>query len=130
MARIMIIDDDADFANAASVAIAADGHEVLIELDVKVALDRMELDVPELIVLDVMFPEDSGAGFELARKMHRSEKLRNIPILMLTAVNVRFPLGFSSSDIDEEWLPVTEFLDKPVELDVLRAKVTALLNPS
>jgi hypothetical protein len=47
---------------------------------------------------------------------------------MLTAVNTRFPLGFSSQDIDEDWLPVTDFLEKPVDLDVLAERVAAILK--
>ena len=79
--------------------------------------------------LDVMFPEDSSAGFELARAMrHFTEKLKNIPILMLTAVNAKFSLGFGSRDIDENWLPVSEFLEKPVDFDILKNKVAELLD--
>jgi CheY-like chemotaxis protein len=54
--------------------------------------------------------------------------LKDVPILMLTAVNTRFPLGFSSQDIDEDWLPVTDFLEKPVDLDVLAERVAAILT--
>jgi hypothetical protein len=46
---------------------------------------------------------------------------------MLTAVNTRFPLGFGPKDIDERWLPVTDFLEKPVDFDTLRHKVAQLL---
>jgi DNA-binding NtrC family response regulator len=42
-------------------------------------------------------------------------------------VNTRFPLGFSSKDIDEDWLPVTDFLEKPVDLDVLADRVATML---
>ena len=51
-----------------------------------------------------------------------------MPILMLTAVNVKFPLGFSAKDIDEHWLPVNDFVEKPVDFDVLRSKVATLLE--
>jgi CheY-like chemotaxis protein len=77
-------------------------------------------------VLDVMFPEDSSGGFHLARDLRR--KHGNMPVLMLTAVNRQFPLGFSNKDIDPKWLPVTEFLEKPVDLKVLREKVDRLLG--
>jgi hypothetical protein len=46
---------------------------------------------------------------------------------MLTAVNAKFPLGFGSRDIDDNWLPVSDFLEKPMDFDVLRGKVDALL---
>jgi hypothetical protein len=59
---------------------------------------------------------------------HYSETLRGVPVLMLTAINARFPLGFSRRDIDENWLPVSDFLEKPVDLDALCAKVSAMLG--
>ena len=47
---------------------------------------------------------------------------------MLTAINAKFPLGFGPNDIDSEWMPVTDFLEKPVDFDVLRGKVAKLLG--
>ena len=47
---------------------------------------------------------------------------------MLTAVNQQFPLGFSNKDIDPNWLPVTDFVEKPVDFDLLRQKITRLLS--
>ncbi len=128
MAYIMIVDDDEDFAAAASTMLRSAGHEVQIELDTESAVKSMENRPPELVILDVMFPEDATDGFQLARRMrHYSETLKSIPVLLLTAVNAKFPLGFGSRDIDDTWLPVSEFLEKPVDFEVLRSKVDALL---
>jgi len=127
MAYILIIDDDEDFASAAAKVLGGAGHEAQIELDPEQAIPRMEQRLPDLIVLDVMFPENSTAGFDLARKIQSSDTLKGALILMLTAVNVRFPLGFSTADVDEAWLPVTDFLEKPVDFDVLKDKVASLL---
>ena len=129
MSYVMLIDDDEDFASAAAEVLSGAGHEVRVELDIEGAVKNMEERHPDLVVLDVMFPEDPSAGFELARTMrHHSEKLKSIPILMLTAINARFPLGFGAHDIDENWLPVTDFLEKPIDLDVLTRKVSELLK--
>ena len=51
-----------------------------------------------------------------------------VPVLLLTAVNQRSPLGFSSQNADERWLPVSDFLEKPVDFDVLLQKVSNLLQ--
>lgn len=131
MSYVMVIDDDEDFASAAAEVLSGAGHEVRVELGIDSAVKNMEERRPDLVVLDVMFPEDPSGGFELARTMrHHNEKLRTIPILMLTAINARFPLGFGSHDIDKNWLPVAEFLEKPVDLDVLVSKVSELLKKS
>ena len=129
MAYVMIVDDDEHFADVASTVLRKVGHEVQIELDTESALKSMEKRQPELVILDVMFPEDISAGFTLARTMHNfKENLKNIPILMLTAINEKFPLGFGSKDIDDNWMPVSEFLEKPVDLDVLADKVETMLG--
>ena len=129
MAYILIVDDDEDFAQTTATVLRNEGHEVQIELDTDDAVQSMQKKVPDLAVLDVMFPEDISAGFELARFMrHESEQLKKIPILMLTAINAKFPLGFGPKDIDDEWLPVTDFLEKPVDFDVLVNKVSKLLG--
>ena len=73
-----------------------------------------------------MFPENPSAGFELARAIRR--KFDPIPTLMLTAVNQQFPLGFSNKDIDPTWLPITDFVEKPVDFGVLCEKVAKLLG--
>jgi DNA-binding response OmpR family regulator len=129
MAYILIVDDDEDFATTTATVIQSEGHEVHIELDTESAAKNMKERTPDLVVLDVMFPEDASAGFELARFMrNEDEALKTVPILMLTAINAEFPLGFGPNDIDSEWLPVTEFLEKPVDFDVLKDKVAKLLS--
>ena len=128
MAYILIADDDADFASAAAKVLTHAGHEVEVQLNTTDALARMQERRPDLLVLDVMFPENPSAGFELARAIqHYHEQLKGLPVVMLTAVNAKFPFGFNASDIDQNWLPVAEFLEKPVEFDVLRNKIEALL---
>ena len=127
MAYLMIVDDDEDFAYAAATVLRDAGHEVGIELAPQGALASMEQRQPDLVILDVMFPESPSAGFELARTMqHYNEEVKAIPILMLTAVNQKFPLGFGTHDIDESWMPVADFLEKPADFDILRNKVSKL----
>lgn len=129
MAYLLIVDDDEDFASTAATVLRKEGHEVEIKLDTQEGLESMEARCPDLVVLDVMFPEDASAGFDLARAIrHEHGTLKDVPILMLTAINTRFPLGFGPKDIDDAWLPVTGFLEKPVDLQVLRTRVTELLT--
>ena len=131
MAYIMIVDDDEDFALAVAKELRGAGHEVGFELEIGPALKHMEERPPDLLVLDVMFPENDSAGFELAQEIRRQKgPLREMPILMLTAVNMRFPLGFGMADADEFWMPVNDFVEKPVDLGELRSRVTALLQPT
>jgi hypothetical protein len=51
-----------------------------------------------------------------------------MPILMLTAICQQMPLAFSSRDIDQSLLPVTEFLEKPFDWSLLCDKIDRLLG--
>jgi len=129
MAYVLIVDDDQDFAETIALVLRKEEYDVQIKYDTESAFQDMQNKTPDLVILDVMFPEDSSAGFELARIMrHENETLKMIPILMLTAINAKFPLGFGPNDIDSEWMPVTDFLEKPVDFDVLKDKVSKLLG--
>lgn len=129
MAYLMIIDDDEDFAYATATVLKDSGYEVQIKMNIQSAEKSMKMKQPDLVILDVMFPENGTAGFELARKIrHHDEKLKDIPILMLSAINTKFPLGFSSYDIDDNWLPIDDFIEKPVDFDELKEKITKLLS--
>ncbi|MFW6164072.1 MAG: response regulator transcription factor [Planctomycetota bacterium] len=128
MARVLIVDDDEDFTVAATEMLRLVDHEVAVEPRADAALARMRAQRPDLVILDVMFPQGSSAGFELARTMREDVALHRVPILMLTAVGQKFPFGFGPSDVGDEALPVDDFVEKPVEPGVLREKVSTLLG--
>lgn len=128
MARILMVDDDEDFTYAASLALRKEGYDVEVLHHPQGLIDTLEQNPPDLLILDVMFPEDSSAGFDLARDIRDHELLRGLPILMLTGVNARFPLAFGPRDIGKEWLPVQAFLEKPADFEVLLQRVEELLS--
>ena len=129
MAKIMVVDDDEDFASAVALVLRTCGHDVRVAYDTRSGLEQMTADAPDVAIIDVMFPEDNNAGFKLTRAMKDPARhLSHVPILMLTALNEKSPVKFSSEDIDETWLPITDFLEKPVDLDVLKNRVAALLQ--
>lgn len=121
MSKVLVIDDDQDIAKATAMMLQAGGHQVEIELDDKSAVRRVEEVKPDVVVLDVMFPDNSTAGFEAARAIH--SKFAKLPIIMVTSVNEHDKLGFSGKDIDPEWLPISEFVEKPIKKEKLLALV-------
>jgi DNA-binding response OmpR family regulator len=125
MAYLLVVDDDVDFAGAVATVLRSQGHEVVVENDAEKTIACVTARRPDAIILDVMFPENDTAGFEMARAVRR--KFGALPVLLLTAVNQHFPLGFSNQDIDPTWLPATEFLEKPIDFKVLVARVEAIL---
>ncbi len=129
MARIEIIDDDVAFAEDVSVFLKNEGHTVTITDDTEGAIEKLVTDTPDLLILDVMFPGNVSAGFDLARAIRQNKNIEGLPIILLTAVNQEFPMDFSSNDIDDEWIPVQDFVEKPVDMQELMEKVNKLLHP-
>ena len=115
--KIYIVDDDKDIVEILSMVLKPKGYEVVSSYSAKETLDKARKEKPDLIILDVMFPENPSEGFDVARELHQDEELKKIPVIVLSAVNEKYRLGFSDKDIDDEWLPVREFVEKPIEPD-------------
>lgn len=128
MARITIIDDDLELAEDVSLILTNAGHEVRLRGDIDGALEELARSKPDLLILDVIFPENPAGGFDLARQLRQSGSMRDLPVILLTSINQEFPMDFSARDIDEDWIPVQDFLEKPVEPGTLLATVDRLLH--
>jgi len=126
--KIFIVDDDGDIIDAVSMVLTKHGYKVAHSLTASDALTKVKKERPDLILLDVMFPEDSSKGFELSRLFHHDPAVKDIPVVILSAINIRFKLGFSKKEVDEDWMPVKEFLEKPVEPEKLVAVIAKVLE--
>lgn len=129
LAKILIIDDDPDIKEAMKVVLENRGYEVDNAGDSTEGMERIKASRPDLIILDVMM-NSSQEGFVLSRELKHSNEYKDIPILMLTAVKEKTGIDFKTEAGDKNWLPVEEFLDKPVKPDVLIEKVGKLLKKS
>ena len=130
MKKIYIIDDDRDIVESMSMVLKANGYEVSAQYNDEDVVGNVLKSNPDLIILDVMFPENNSAGFEIAREIKGNSKLTNIPIIMLSAVNEKgiYVGRLTSQDINESWLPVSIFLDKPVQPKELLLQVKSMLD--
>ncbi len=126
MAKVMIVDDDPDFVDSISRLLTRKGHELTTVYDTEGVIEQLGQDPHDVLILDVMFPEDAAAGFHLAQEIRKHENLSRLPILILSAINTKFPMGFGPGDIDDAWMPVQDFLEKPIDFDVLADKVEML----
>lgn len=127
--RILIIDDDPDITEAMRVILENKDYEVDSALDGTEGMKRINDSKPDLIILDVMM-HTAEEGFDLSRSLKQNPQYKEIPILMLTAVKQKTGLDFKSEAGDDTWLPVEDFLDKPVKPDVLLERVDSLLHKS
>jgi len=126
-AKILIVDDDLDLTEAMGVVLNSHGYSVDSAADASQAREYLKSCRPDLMILDVMM-DTNRAGFILCRELKMNPNYKNIPIIMVSAVKEKTGINFKSAAGDPNWLPVEEFLDKPIEFDVLLEKVKQLLQ--
>jgi PAS domain S-box-containing protein len=84
--RILIVDDDKTAVELIEIILDAEGYEVIKTYNsgegLKMAIDYK----PDLMILDLIMPEISG--FQLAYKMRQHEETKNIPIIILTSMDI------------------------------------------
>jgi CheY-like chemotaxis protein len=130
MPKILVIEDDADMVMAIRMPLEANGYEVFEAATGEEGLQKVKEVEPDLIILDVMM-ETTTAGFQVSLQLRTPDTdseyaaYREIPILMLTAIHTTTSLRFGP---DEAYLPVDDFVDKPIDPDVLLEKVHALVK--
>ena len=130
MAKILLIDDDPDIITSVRMTLESVGHQLDDARNGEEGIKKIKDDHPDLIILDVMM-DTKTEGFQLALKLRNPDPtsefyaLKDIPILMLTAIHSTTPLRFEP-DID--YLPVELFVDKPIDPDDLIEKVEWVLK--
>ena len=110
--KILVIDDDIDLVEIIRVTLENAGYEVIDAQTGERGLAKARDDAPDLILLDVMMGS-VDEGFQVAYQLRGDAATREIPILMLTAVGDQTGFDFDP-DKDQEFLPVDEYLEKPI----------------
>ncbi len=130
MARLLLVDDDPDLIDSLTMILRAHGHEVETLLETTNLVEEVRSRSPDLVILDVMFPEDPQAGFAAARELAKDPVAARVPVLLLSAVNMRSGLafGFSEADISDDFMPVQAFIEKPVAPEQLLEQIKKLLS--
>lgn len=114
---IMIIDDDIDLVEAMRITLESGDYEVIDAQEGTKGFEMLKTEQPDLLILDVMMGTQDE-GFQLAYQIRNDEATKEIPIVMVTAVGAQTGFSFDP-DKDESFLPVDEFLEKPVNPQAL-----------
>lgn len=121
--KILAVDDEPDIVRLVTAALTARGYEVVTAVDGEEALDKVVLEKPDLIVLDIMMPKMDGR--EVARRLAAKPATAKIPIVFLSAIG---DLDSQLETLDE--LKGVEYLTKPFDVRELAEYVDAMLDPS
>ena len=120
MARILIIEDDADLRDMINESLMHAGYHTGAVADIRSARDALESLPYDLLLLDWMLPDASG--LQWLRKMRREDKFRDLPVIMLTA------RGEVSDRVQGLDSGADDYLVKPFSLKELLARIRSQLR--
>jgi len=119
-AKILLVDDDADFVESTKTILESKPYEVIVASNGDEGLQKARAEKPDLILLDVIMPVKDG--FTAAEQLKKDPQLSKIPTLMLTAfaekgakTSIPVSRGFT--------LETEDYIDKPVTPEELLTRV-------
>jgi len=113
---IMVVDDDPDLVEAVSMRLASRNYRVTKAYDGEEAAEKLKAEKPDLMILDVMMPRKNG--WELCDEVKKNDGLKNIVVVMLTAVGdaVR---STSYTHHEGKTTLADDYIPKPIDMDQL-----------
>jgi len=120
MKRILVVDDEIGALTLIGIMLERGGFEVLKAKDADQALAVLELETPDLIILDVMMP--GMDGIELCRVLRQRPNTGELPILILSA------RGDAKSVMSGMDAGASDYLPKPILHHDLVSKVRRMLD--
>jgi two-component system, OmpR family, response regulator VicR len=117
--KILVVDDEKPIVEILQYNLEKEGYKVSTAFDGEEALRKVEVENPDLIVLDIMLPKKDG--FTVCREIRSS---RDIPIIMLTAKELETDkvLGLE--------LGADDYVTKPFSAREIAARIKAILRRS
>jgi CheY-like chemotaxis protein len=118
--KVLVVDDNAQNLELLVTYMSLLGCKITTAVDGIDALAKVRQESPDLILLDIMMPRMSG--FEVCRKLKSDPQTRDIPIIMVTALN---ELGDIERGVESG---TDDFITKPVNRLELTTRVRSLLR--
>lgn len=125
--KILVVDDDPDILDAVTMILESKGYEVVTARDGIEGLATLKAEHPDLMILDLMMPKMDG--FAVCKELQdpRWSKHKDIPILILTSVREDASRRRYELETGLE-LNVDDYLEKPMDPDVLLKRVSTLIE--
>ncbi len=122
--KILIVDDEKDLVEMLALALHKKGYEIAQAYNGSQAWEKIQAEVPDLIILDLMLPDLDG--WEICRMVRRDERkqIRSIPILILSA------RALSEDRVHGLGLGADDYMTKPFSTAELVIRVEKILEKS
>ena len=123
--RILVVDDEPDFAAIVQGNLEKEGFAVEVAYDGVEGIAKVQANPPDLIVLDVMMPEKDG--YVVCKELKADDKLCQIPIILLTAV-ASHVTSTRYSHADGMSTEADDYIAKPASAEEITESVKRLLD--
>ena len=123
--RILVVDDEPDFAMLVKKYLKKEGFQVEMAFNGVEGLEKVHANPPDAIVLDVMMPEKDGYG--VCAELKGDEKYADIPILLLTAVADHVS-STRYSHFDGISMKADDYLPKPASAEEICESVKSFVS--
>jgi DNA-binding response OmpR family regulator len=123
MPRILVVDDEEDLLSLVSAVLGGAGYEVFTANSGQSALDLLEQEKVDLVLLDVMMPEMDG--WAVVREMKNRPQIEDMPIAMLTVKSIS-PDNFYSNEVES----ISDYINKPFSKKELLERVKQIFAES
>jgi CheY-like chemotaxis protein len=110
--KVLIIDDDRDFASAIETLLKSEGYEVSSAVNGSEGMKLAKTLQPDLILLDIMMRERTEGLFTL-QEIRRTPVISNTPVIVISSIYTDEPLFRVNPE--PGWLPADLFLAKPID---------------
>jgi len=124
MPKILVVDDDPDFIKISRTILQSQNYQVITAPNGEQGLEVMRKEKPDLVLLDIMMSYILD-GLDARRQMAADQDLKSIPVIMVTSLTGERVRSELPSD---EYVPVSEWLHKPIDPDKLLAYVKKALG--
>lgn len=118
--KIMVVEDEESLLKLESILLTSRGYEVCSVSNGKDALEQLEKEKPDLVLLDVMLPEMDG--FEVCRQIKANPATCHIPVIMLTARKGREDMAMGEQ-VKADW-----YITKPFKSAMVIETIQRFLN--
>lgn len=118
--KILVVDDEENIVELVKFNLENEGYQVFVTYDGQTALDKLQKEDIDLLILDLMLPEIGG--LDICRQIRNDDELSDLPIIMLTAKEKEVDriLGLE--------LGADDYVTKPFSPRELVARVKAILR--
>ena len=127
--NILIVDDDEDFIQIEKTILESAGYDVTVARNGDECLEKVGQKKPDLVILDVLMPRQSG--IRLYRELKTDKSLKNVKVIMLSGVAKRTFMRSQKAltEFGGDKVPEPEiYIEKPVEPEDLAAAIEKMLS--